>query len=99
LSWFLIIFIGRKPFLGRGGRGVLLIEIHLKGHLCYYQSEKLNEVLLDVEVPVTLEELLFRLGIPASEIEGAFFNGKWILAAEPLNEGGRLDVLPIIGGG
>jgi len=78
---------------------VLRINIHLKGHLSYYQSEKREEVVLDVEAPVTLEEILAQLKIPVSEVEGAFFDGKWVPLSESLERGGKLDIMPIIGGG
>lgn len=77
----------------------MLFNVHLKGHLSYYQSEKREEVVLDVEAPVTVEEILAQLKIPVSEVEGAFLDGKKVPVSESLERGGKLDIMPIIGGG
>ncbi len=75
------------------------INVCLKGHLSCYLAEMQKELVLEVEVPITLKEVIERLGIPLSEVEGAFSGGKWIRLSETIEEGGRIDVLPIIGGG
>lgn len=81
------------------GGVALRIDVYLKGNLSYYQVEKLEHVVMEVEMPITLKEILDKLGIPASEVEGAFLDGQWVPVFEPLEKGGRLDLVPIIGGG
>ena len=54
---------------------------------------------MEVEMPITLKEILDKLGIPAPDVEGAFLDGQWVPVFEPLEKGGRLDLVPIIGGG
>ncbi len=76
------------------------MELHLGGHLSWYDPDKRSQFNLALDAPIPLVDLLARLGIPPAEIAVAAVNGEAVeIANAVVSDRDRVDLLPPIGGG
>jgi sulfur carrier protein ThiS len=76
------------------------MEVHLGGHLAFYDPQKRSrfEVRLDAETP--LLEVIRMLGVPEAEIAVAAVNRAVVALAEArVGDADRLDLYPPMSGG
>lgn len=75
------------------------VEIFLSGQLYWYDKENRKKLLLDNPGNVALRELPDMLGVPAAEVAAFLVNG----AAKPpeycVQDGDKVELVPVIGGG
>ncbi len=76
------------------------MELHLGGHLSWYDQARRSQFNLTLDAPIPLAGLLARLGIPPAEIAVAAVNGEAVEIGEAVvSDSDRVDLLPPIGGG
>ncbi len=76
------------------------MELHLSGHLSWYDPAKRSQFNLSLDAPIPLVDLLARLGLPPAEIAVAAVNGEAVEIGEAVvSDSDRVDLLPPIGGG
>ncbi|MGB8646270.1 MAG: MoaD/ThiS family protein [Anaerolineae bacterium] len=76
------------------------MQLHLGGHLSWYDPDKRASFDLRLDGPMRLADLLERLGIPPAEVAVAAVNGTAVELAEAyITDRDRVDLLPPIGGG
>ncbi len=76
------------------------MQVHLGGHLSWYDAEKRTRLEVKLPEPISLISLLGQLGIPAAEIAVVAVNGAPVpLENAQLSDEDKLDLLPPIGGG
>ena len=76
------------------------MRIHLGGHLSWYDPRKRTWLELPQPGPITLLELVRRLGIPAAEIEVASVNRRAVdLETAVAAEGDTVEFFTAVGGG
>jgi len=76
------------------------MRIHLGGHLRWYDVEKRARLELTLDAPVTLLQLLERLGVPSAEVAVAAVNGEAAGLQETIVSGSEdVDFYPPSGGG
>jgi len=76
------------------------MELHLGGHLNYYDAQHRNRLELHLQEPLSLNALLLQLNIPRCEVMLVVVNGELASQANPLLvNGDRLDLYSSVGGG
>jgi len=76
------------------------MQLHLGGHLSFYDSEKRSRFELHLDEETTLLELVRRLGIPEAEITLAAVNREVVSIHDArVGDGDRVDLYPPISGG
>lgn len=76
------------------------MEVHLGGHLAFYEREKRSRFQVHLEARTGLLELVRALGIPEAEIALAAVN--WTVVAlddAQVDDADRLDLYPPMSGG
>ncbi len=76
------------------------MQIHLGGHLSWYDPQKRNSLEVPLPQPIPLLELAQELGLPAGEIAIVVVNGQAIeLEQARVSDGDRVELYPPVGGG
>ncbi len=76
------------------------MQIHLGGHLSWYDPQKRNSFEVPLAQPVLLLELTQTLGLPAGEIAIVVVNGQAVeLEQARVGDGDRVELYPPVGGG
>ncbi len=76
------------------------MQIHLGGHLSWYDPQKRNSLEVSLPQPIPLLELAYRLGLPAAEIAIVVVNGQAVeLDQARVSDGDRVELYPPVGGG
>ncbi len=76
------------------------MQLHLGGHLSWYDPQKRATQEIRLDKPIALIELLRRLGVPSAEIAVAAVNGQAVaLEAARVIDDDRVELYPPIGGG
>jgi sulfur carrier protein ThiS len=76
------------------------MEVHLGGHLAFYDREKRSRFQVHVEAETALLDLIRELGIPEAEIAIAAVNRAVVSLLEArVEDADRLDLYPPMSGG
>jgi sulfur carrier protein ThiS len=76
------------------------MEVHLGGHLAFYDPEKRSRIEVHLEGETALLDLVRELGVPEAEIALAAVNRTVVSLSEArVNDGDRLDLYPPMSGG
>jgi sulfur carrier protein ThiS len=76
------------------------MEVHLGGHLAFYDREKRSRFEVHLETETALVDLLRELGVPEAEIAIAAVNRSVVALAEArVTDADRLDLYPPMSGG
>jgi sulfur carrier protein ThiS len=76
------------------------MDVHLGGHLAFYDRAKRSRFEVRLESDAALLDLIQRLGIPEEEIALAAVNGTLVSLAEArVGDADRLDLYPPMSGG
>ncbi len=76
------------------------MQIHLGGHLSWYDPEKRSSIQVPLSQPTLLTELVQKLGLPTGEIAIVVVNGQAVeLDQARIADGDRVELYPPIGGG
>lgn len=76
------------------------MQLHLGGHLSWYDSGKRSDVPVPLAQPTRLLTLIENLGLPSAEVAIAVVNGSTVSLEEALvSDGDRVQLYPPIGGG
>lgn len=76
------------------------MQVHLAGHLSWYDAQKRSWLELDLAETMSLSELVRRLGVPIEEIAIAVVNGHAVSPAEArVSDSDRVELYPPVGGG
>jgi sulfur carrier protein ThiS len=76
------------------------MELHLAGHLAWYEPQKRSHVQVSVPGSTLLTDLLRDLGIPVAEIAVAAVNGVAVdLQNVRVSDSDRVELFPPVGGG
>lgn len=76
------------------------MQLHLGGHLSWYDSGKRSDVAVPLAQPTRLLTLIENLGLPSAEVAIAVVNGSAVSLEEALvSDGDRVQLYPPIGGG
>ena len=76
------------------------MEVHLGGHLAFYDREKRSRFEVHLEAEVALVDLVRQLGVPEAEIALAAVNRTVVALAEArVGDADRLDLYPPMSGG
>jgi sulfur carrier protein ThiS len=76
------------------------VQLHLGGHLSWYDPLKRSELTIQLPEPIRLIALLEELGVPATEVAISVLNGS-AMPQEEINivDGDRVELYPPVGGG
>ena len=77
----------------------MMLDIRLYATLRQYGTDKMGAVVVDVPEPLTVEQLLNKLAIPAAEVKIAMVNGVSAELTQVLAAGDRVGLFPPVGGG
>ena len=77
----------------------MMLDIRLYATLRQYGADKSGAVAVDVPEPLTVEQLLAKLAIPAAEVKIAMVNGVSAELNQVLAAGDRVGLFPPVGGG
>jgi sulfur carrier protein ThiS len=76
------------------------MDLHLGGHLAFYDAEKRSRLEVGLDEETALVELLLGLGIPAAEVGLAAVNREIVrLGDARVTDGDRVDLYPPMDGG
>jgi len=76
------------------------MEVHLGGHLAFYDREKRSRFEMHLEAETALLDLIRELGVPEAEIALAAVNREVVaLEGARVADADRLDLYPPISGG
>lgn len=76
------------------------MQLHLGGHLSWYDSGKRSDVAVPLAQPTRLLTLIENLGLPSAEVAIAVVNGIAVSLEEALvSDGDQVQLYPPIGGG
>jgi sulfur carrier protein ThiS len=76
------------------------MDLHLGGHLAFYDAEKRSRLEVGLDEETALVELLLGLGIPAAEVGLAAVNREIVrLGDARVTQGDRVDLYPPMDGG
>ena len=76
------------------------MQLHLGGHLSWYDTYKRSDVPVPLSQPIRLLALIESLGLPPGEVAIAVVNGSAVaLEAALVSDGDRVQLYPPIGGG
>ena len=76
------------------------MEVHLGGHLGFYDREKRSRFRVHLDREMALVDLVRELGVPEAEIDLAAVNLSLVsLDDARVGDGDRLDLYPPMGGG
>ena len=77
------------------------IDLHLYASLSRYlpESKEGNSCIVEIDPGTTIQELLYKLNIPAEAPKVIFLNGIHDQGNEVLKEGDRLGAFPPVAGG
>ncbi len=76
------------------------MQVHLGGHLSWYDPLKRSSFELHVGSPIALSALIEQLGLPSAEIAITAINGGVVESKDMLlSDEDRVDILPPVGGG
>lgn len=74
-------------------------KVTLMGYLNRYMKDTPEDFEVEIHAMITPSELLEAWGIPFSEVEAVFIDGKMASFLEPIYEVRHLKFLPIVSGG
>ncbi len=77
----------------------MAIRIRLRGNLRKYSPDKRETTTLQTDVPISLRDLMRRLGIPEEEVSTAAVNGKLAPETQQVAPGDDVDLFGPIAGG
>jgi len=76
------------------------MEVHLGGHLAFYDREKRSRFVVRLEAETALLDVIRELGVPEAEIALAAVNRTVVSLAEArVGDADRLDLYPPTSGG
>jgi sulfur carrier protein ThiS len=76
------------------------MEVHLGGHLAFYDREKRSRFEMHLEAETALLDLIRELGVPEAEIALAAVNREVVaLEGARVGDADRLDLYPPMSGG
>jgi sulfur carrier protein ThiS len=76
------------------------VDLHLGGHLAFYDAEKRSRVAVPLDEETALVEVLRRLGIPEAEVGLTAVNREIVrLGDARVTDGDRVDLYPPMDGG
>ncbi len=76
------------------------MQIHLGGHLSWYDPEKRSSFQVPLSQPTLLTDLIQKLGMPTGEIAIVVVNGQTVqLEQTRIADGDRVELYPPVGGG
>ena len=76
------------------------MQLHLGGHLSWYDPAKRSDVPVSLSQPMRLLRLIESLGLPVAEVAIAVVNGRAVSLEEALvADGDRVQLYPPVGGG
>ena len=76
------------------------MQLHLGGHLSWYDPQKRSWLELHLSEPISLVELVRQLGLPEGEIAVVAVNRRAISLEEAIvSDGDRVELYPPLGGG
>jgi len=76
------------------------MQLHLGGHLSWYDPQKRSWLELHLSEPIPLVELVRQLGLPEGEIAVVAVNRRAISLEEAIvSDGDRVELYPPLGGG
>jgi sulfur carrier protein ThiS len=76
------------------------MQLHLSGHLAWYDPQKRSQVKVRVPGTIALTDLLRDLGIPVAEIAITVVNGAVVdLPTVSVTDADRVELFPPVGGG
>lgn len=76
------------------------MEVHLGGHLAFYDREKRSRFEVHLEAETAVLDLIRRLGVPEAEIAVAAVNRTVVSLAEArVGDADRLELYPPMSGG
>ncbi|OQA42476.1 MAG: ThiS family protein [Chloroflexi bacterium ADurb.Bin325] len=75
------------------------MQVHLGGHLSFYDAERRSWVEWPDAAPLTLRGLAERLGLPAGEIAFVAVNRRLAALDDLARPGDRVEFFPPMGGG
>jgi len=76
------------------------LQLHLAGHLAWYDSQKRSRVQVSLEKEIALIELLQQLGVPIAEVAIVVVNGVAVeLERVHVSNDDRVDLYPPVDGG
>lgn len=77
----------------------MLCKVSLLGYLNRYVKDLQANVEIEVDILMTPLDILEKLGIPFSEVEAVFIDGKMARFTEPLTEVKKVEFLATVSGG
>ena len=76
------------------------LQLHLAGHLAWYDKQKRSRFQVPLEKEIALTELMQQLGVPPAEVAIAVVNGAATeLAHARVSNNDRVDLYPPVDGG
>ncbi len=76
------------------------MQIHLGGHLSWYDPYKRSSLEIALSQPTLLTDLVQKLGLPTGEIAIVVVNGQAVeLDQTRIADGDRVELYPPVGGG
>jgi sulfur carrier protein ThiS len=76
------------------------MQLHLGGHLSWYDANKRAWLNVPLPEPMPLMDLVSVMGLPQGEIAIAVVNGRTVTLTEAqVEDGDRVELYPPIGGG
>lgn len=76
------------------------MQLHLGGHLGWYDPQKRSRLVIHLDKPILLSALLERLEIPPAEIAVATINRQAVgLETAQVSEADSVELFPPVGGG
>jgi sulfur carrier protein ThiS len=76
------------------------MQLHLAGHLAWYDPQKRARLEVRLSEPIGLVALLQQLGVPPAEIAIAAINGKAVALEDTrVSDSDRVELFPPVGGG
>ncbi len=76
------------------------MQLHLGGHLSWYDPQKRSWLDVPLAVPTALADVIAALGLPPGDIAVAAVNGQAVdMAATRVCDADRVELYPPVGGG
>lgn len=76
------------------------MQLHLAGHLAWYDKQKRSRLQVSLEKEIALTELLQQLGVPIAEVAIVVVNGVAVeLECARVSNNDRVDLYPPVDGG
>lgn len=76
------------------------IRIRVYGHLNRYLPERQRQIMVELEAPIAVDEVLNRIGLPAQEVWIRRLNRtEQVYGDRVLQDGDQLELFPLVAGG